>query len=157
LTHTYNLKLRWDGSSKQSTVSYTSYTRNYTITAADKPDLLGSSDPHFRGDIKRYNPEELFLSSISSCHMLWYLHLCSDHKIIVTSYIDHPIGIMKTDSNGGGGFSKVELFPEIIITHHSDTQRAQTLHEKAHRMCFIANSCNFPITCQAKIINLREQ
>jgi len=152
LIHTYRLQLHWDGSFKESTASYTSYTRNHTIKAEGKPNLLGSSDPHFRGDIERYNPEELFLSSISSCHMLWYLHLCTDQKILVTSYTDQPEGKMETEGDGSGRFSKVVLRPEIIISSKSNLQKAHALHEQAHKMCFIANSCNFPITCKPKII-----
>jgi organic hydroperoxide reductase OsmC/OhrA len=48
------------------------------VVAPGKPDILGSSDPHFRGAPERWNPEELLLASICACHQLWYLHLCSD-------------------------------------------------------------------------------
>ncbi len=152
MIHTYNLEIRWEGSSKESTSSYTSYTRNHSIKSENKPLVLGSSDPHFMGDKSRYNPEELFLSSISSCHMLWYLHLCSDNQIIVTSYIDNPVGHMKTDADGGGSFIKVVLNPTITITGEYMLEIARNLHDDAHRLCFIANSCNFPISCEPQFI-----
>lgn len=154
MIHTYHAEIRWDGSSNETTSSYTSYTRNHTIRIIDKPDLLGSADPHFRGDPSRYNPEELFLSSIASCHMLWYLHLCADNNIKVTSYEDQPIGEMKTEDDGSGSFSSVELRPHTIITKDADLDLAYALHDKAHSLCFIANSCNFLIHCTPDIVRL---
>ncbi len=64
--------------------------------------ISGSSDPAFLGDPEKYNPEELLLSSISSCHMLWYLHLCTSHNVVVTTYFDHAEGVMEELENGSG-------------------------------------------------------
>jgi len=151
MEHTYSLEIRWNGSSAQPTLNYSSYTRDHQIEAPKKAIIEGSADPHFRGDPTKYNPEELFLSSISSCHMLWYLHLCSDNGIAVLSYKDLPLGIMTTTNDGSGKFSKVTLRPEVLISSDSDITLAQELHEKAHAMCFIANSCNFQIYCKSSV------
>tara|TARA_B110000211_G_C14086713_1_gene556995 strand:- start:881 stop:1204 length:324 start_codon:yes stop_codon:yes gene_type:complete len=97
------------------------------------------------GDSSRYNPEDLFMSSLSACHMLWYLHLCATKNIIVTSYIDDAIGIMEEDESGSGKFTEVTLNPIIKITDASRIDEAISLHEEANRLCFIANSCNFKI------------
>ncbi|TLP81330.1 OsmC family protein [Maribacter sp. ACAM166] len=144
--HTYKINVEWTGNEGNGTRDYKSYNRNHKIIANGKYDAIhGSSDPNFLGDKTRYNPEDLFLSSISSCHMLWYLHLCSVHKIIVTDYIDTATGIMEETDNGSGRFTQVTLNPKIKITDISMIAKANELHEEANNMCFIANSCNFKI------------
>ena len=81
--HTYEVGIEWTGNDGQGTKTYTAYRRNHTIVAAGKPSIPGSSDPNFRGDPTRYNPEELLVASLSACHMLWYLHLCAINKVTV--------------------------------------------------------------------------
>ena len=146
-THQYQLKIIWTGNHGNGTSSYTEYSRNHEISASGKTTLKGSADPAFRGDPTKYNPEELFLSSISTCHMLWFLHLCSDAGIVVTSYEDNPIGYMTEGGIEAGRFTKVELHPVITITEQERIQEANRLHLAASEKCFIRNSCNFPIAC----------
>lgn len=151
--HTYQVDIRWTGNQGVGTKSYRSYLRDYDISGMGKSQAIkGSSDPEFRGDTSRYNPEELLVSSISSCHMLWYLHLCSAHDIVVVDYEDSATGVMMETEEGSGRFEKVTLFPVVSITDASQVELAKQLHDEAHKMCFIANSCNFPIDHQAKII-----
>ena len=107
--------------------------------------LLGSSDPTFRGDPARYNPEELLVASLSACHMLSYLHLCAVNHIVVTEYEDAASGLMVEDAGGSGAFAEVTLHPLVKIDSHSDMEKALALHEEANRMCFIANSVTFPV------------
>lgn len=140
----YTVDLNWTGNLGEGTSSYTSYTRNYEIKAEGKPILMGSSDPAFKGDMTRWNPEELLLASIAACHMLWYLHLCSDKKIIVESYQDVPTGVMILEQ-GIGKFTEATLNPVVTIRNSEHTQLAIELHQKANQLCFIANSVNFPI------------
>jgi organic hydroperoxide reductase OsmC/OhrA len=145
--HNYTLELNWTGNTGDSTSSYSSYERSYIIQTENKSQLEGSSDPVFRGDSSKYNPEELFLAAVSSCHMLWYLHLCSEEGILVKTYQDKPEGRMSLNSNGSGQFDKITLKPKITIGNSSSEmlKKAERLHEKANEMCFIANSCNFEI------------
>lgn len=144
--HHYSTILQWMGNEGSGTQNYRSYSRNHTITAEGKHhQILGSSDPSFLGDPSKYNPEELFLSSLSACHMLWYLHLCSEHNITVTEYIDQATGTMEVDQNGSGRFTEVKLHPHIKISNAGMIDQANALHQKANEMCFIANSCNFNI------------
>ncbi|ETN96658.1 OsmC family protein [Zhouia amylolytica] len=144
--HNYQVKVEWTGNEGKGTLNYKSYNRNHTIIAEGKYDAIsGSSDPSFMGDKTRYNPEDLFLSSLSACHMLWYLHLCSLHKIVVTEYLDHATGVMEEMANGSGRFTAVTLNPQVKITDPSNIEKANELHEEANKMCFIANSCNFKI------------
>ncbi|UTW65345.1 OsmC family protein [bacterium SCSIO 12643] len=144
--HNYEVKIEWTGNEGNGTQNYTSYNRNHTITSKGKYNsILGSSDPSFLGDPTKFNPEDLFLSSLSACHMLWYLHLCSVHKIVVTEYSDNATGVMEESQSGSGRFTEVTLHPIVKITDGNMITKANELHEEANKMCFIANSCNFKI------------
>lgn len=149
--HKYTINLKWTGNLGKGTKRYTAYSRNHEIQAAGKPLIVGSSDPSFRGDPERYNPEDLFVSTLSSCHMLWYLHLCTVHKITVIAYEDNPVGIMEEDEKGSGRFKKVTLFPAIVIKEEDKLELAATIHHQAHEYCFIANSVNFEVACEPRI------
>jgi organic hydroperoxide reductase OsmC/OhrA len=144
-SHHYSLTTLWTGNAGKGTAVYRDYERSYEVRIPQKPVLLGSSDPKFRGDPARYNPEDLLLASLSACHMLWYLHLCSDQKIICSHYSDAAEGEMEIAANGAGKFTKVILHPEIVITSEAGLKAADELHERAHALCFIANSVNFPV------------
>ena len=146
--HHYNLSVNWTGNTGKGTKDYRSYERSHTISVNNKADIAASSDPNFRGDKSRHNPEELFLASLSSCHMLWYLHLCSDAGIIVTGYTDAATGTMQEDENGSGKFTEVTLNPTVVVEDVSMVEKANALHETANKYCFIANSCNFPVKHQ---------
>lgn len=149
--HQYNCTVMWTGNLGTGTSSYQAYSRSYQIHAAKKAVIEASSDPKYRGDAHKYNPEELLVASIASCHMLWYLHLCADHGIVITHYNDPAIGIMITGQSGSGQFEKVILQPEVIVEKKEMIQVAIELHSKAHEMCFIANSVNFPININPSI------
>jgi organic hydroperoxide reductase OsmC/OhrA len=143
--HSYKATIKWTGNKGTGTDSYSSYERSHEIVIENKMDILGSSDPAFRGDKLKHNPEELFLSAIASCHMLWYLHLCSEAGIIITDYTDTAIGRMVETSNGGGKFIEVTLNPSVIVTDEQMVVKANALHKRANELCFIANSLNFPV------------
>ena len=144
--HNYEIKVKWTGNEGKGTLNYKSYNRNHKIIIRGKYDAInGSSDPSFLGDKTRYNPEELFISSLSACHMLWYLHLCSVHNIVVNEYFDNAIGIMEEIENGSGKFTEVTLYPTVRITDKNSIEKANALHKEANKMCFIANSCNLKI------------
>jgi organic hydroperoxide reductase OsmC/OhrA len=150
--HSYAISIRWAGNTGKGTQSYSGYSRNHEIQSAGKLVIPGSSDPSFRGDRSRYNPEELLVASLSACHMLWYLHLCADSGIVVTGYEDDATGTMVETPNGGGRFQEVTLKPRVAVEPGADLERCRELHERAHHLCFIANSVNFPVHCQAETI-----
>jgi organic hydroperoxide reductase OsmC/OhrA len=145
-THTYDLTLTWTGNTGTGTATYRSYHRDSVTEAADAPPLPGSSDPAFRGDPTRWNPEQLLVASISQCHMLWYLHLCAVNGVVVTAYTDQAHGEMTETPDGGGHFTQVTLNPQVTVAAPDMMTKAGELHERAHQLCFIANSVNFPIT-----------
>jgi organic hydroperoxide reductase OsmC/OhrA len=144
--HSYDVQTRWTGNLGGGTSDYRAYSRQHEIVAAGKrAPIPGSADPVFRGDATRYNPEELLLASISTCHLLWYLHLCADAGIVVVDYVDEAHGTMVEAEDGGGHFTEAVLRPKVSITRAEQVERALALHEEAHRKCFIANSLNFPV------------
>jgi len=154
--HNYELKIVWTGNTGDGTKTYKGYRRDHVIVSGGKPEIPASSDPNFRGDATRYNPEELLVASLSSCHMLWYLHLCSVNKIVVLSYEDTAAGTMAEKENGSGEFVHVQLRPRITVSDDSDVERAHALHHQAHEMCFIANSVKFPVEVVAEISSTSE-
>lgn len=150
-THTYTCSVTWTGNTGAGTSGYKAYSRDHVIAGPGKPALPGSSDPAFRGDAKRYSPEELLLASLSTCHMLWYLHLCADAKVTVVAYRDEPVGTMAEDATKGGWFTGTTLRPRVTIAKGSDAAKARELHHRAHEKCYIANSVNFPVGCEPEI------
>lgn len=152
--HNYKTTITWTGNLGTGTNSYRTFERAHEITIEGKPTILASSDPSFRGDRTKYNPEELFLASLSSCHMLWYLHICSEAGVVVVDYTDNATGTMEETENGSGHFTEVTLHPNVVVSDGSMVTKANELHHEANKYCFIANSCNFPIkhkpTCKTQ-------
>lgn len=146
--HTYKTQLLWDGNLGDGTSTYAGYGRQYRILIDGKPDLPGSADPMFRGEADKHNPEDLFLAAVSSCHMLSYLALCARGSINVLDYRDEATGDLFLEG-GGGRFTEIRLHPTVTIADAKDVDRAKALHERAHELCFIANSCNVPIHHEA--------
>lgn len=144
-THDYEIELTWTGNTGTGTSSYRGFSRDHTVTAAGPGSILGSSDPAFRGDSARWNPEQLFLSSIAQCHMLWYLHLAARSGVVVTAYEDRPTGVMVEEAGAAGQFERVTLHPTVTITAESDPTVAEQLHHQVGDYCFIARSINTPI------------
>jgi organic hydroperoxide reductase OsmC/OhrA len=150
--HRYEVCISWRGNTGSGTSSYRAYKRDHEISAAGKTSIAASSDPHFRGDGARWNPEELLVASLSSCHQLWYLHLCADAGIVVIAYEDRAQGVMVEEADGGGRFVRVVLRPRVIIDPRSDAALAQQLHAKAHALCFIARSVNFAVEHEPTVV-----
>ena len=145
--HQYSVNVVWTGNTGSGTSEYRSYLRDHEINVLGKASINGSADPKFRGNPARYNPEELLVASLSTCHMLWYLHLCADAGVVVMSYEDRAEGTMEESSDGGGRFVRVTLCPHVRI--RGSVEQAEALHERAHELCYIANSVNFPVHHQA--------
>jgi organic hydroperoxide reductase OsmC/OhrA len=149
--HTYRMQLEWTGNQGSGTSNYRAYGRDHVIRAPHKPVLLGSSDPAFRGDPTRWTPEELLLVSVAQCHMLWYLHLCAQHRVVVTAYRDDPIGVMVEETDGAGQFVGITLRPTVEVRDPEMCISAELLHAEVGAKCFIARSVNFPITHQVRV------
>ena len=151
-THAYSCQLRWTGNRGTGTSGYRDYDRSYVLSATGKADLTGSADATFYGDRTQWNPEEMLLSALSSCHMLSYLHVCADAGITVLEYSDAADGSMELNADGSGRFTGVILRPQVLIASGGDPEAATALHHLAHEKCFIANSVNFPVGCDARVL-----
>jgi organic hydroperoxide reductase OsmC/OhrA len=151
-THRCAVTVTWTGNTGTGTSSYRAYTRSHEISSDQpKPAIPGSSEPLFRGDKTRWNPEEMMIASLSACHQLWYLHLCADAGVVVTGYIDHAAGELDEEADGSGRFRRVVLRPEVTLAPGSDAAKAMALHHDAHAKCAMASSVNFPVEHEPKI------
>ena len=150
-SHTYTAAIEWTGEKGSGTSSYRAYGREHVIRMAGKVDIAGSADPAFRGDASKHNPEDMLVAALSTCHMLWYLHLAADAGVIVTGYSDTATGTMVEDADRGGYFTSVTLHPVVTIATGSDAAKANALHADAHHKCYLANSVNFPVECVPEI------
>ena len=140
--HRYALTAVWTGGRGAGTAGYRVYGRDFRIEAPGKAAIAGSSDPAFLGDAAQWNPEELLLAAASSCHMLWYLHLCASAGIVVLGYVDAAEGSTREEDDGGGRFTHITLRPQVTLVTlaaAADEERAGALHQAAHRKCFILN------------------
>lgn len=151
ILHRYTVDVVWTGAGSTGTSSYTAYSRDHEVHLGDKPVLHASADPAFRGDPERYNPEELFLSALAQCHMLWFLHLAAEAGIVVVAYTDAAQGVMRVESHGAGQFGEAVLRPVVTVAAPGRGAPAATdeqvaaLHLRAHEHCFLARSVNFPV------------
>lgn len=145
--HTYEATVRWTGAGATGTTSYTAYSRDHVIEVPGKPPLLGSSDPAFRGDPTRWSPEELLVAALAQCHMLWFLHLAARAGVVVTGYVDEPVGTMRVEAAGAGQFTTVVLRPRVTVraTGRQDDATLAAVHRSAGEHCFIKRSVNFPV------------
>jgi len=153
--HRYRIVTRWTGNLGSGTSAYAAYSRAHELSGADKAVAIpGSSDPLFRGDRTRYNPEELLLGALSACHMLWVLHLSADAGITIAAYEDEPSGEMVEHADGSGEFTRVVLRPRVTILEADRIADAIGIHARAHAVCALARSMNFPVEHEPQVIYL---
>ncbi len=153
-THEYRISNRWTGNLGTGTSDYQAYSRDHEYTGEGKgAPILGSSDPAFRGDRTRYNPEELLVGTLSTCHMLWVLHLCAAAGIVVTAYADEAWGEMVEHADGSGEFTRVVLRPRMRIADGARMAEATAIHDRAHGLCFLARSMRFAVEHEAVVLN----
>src|SRR5687767_3420247 len=147
--HSYTSTVAWTGDRGQGTSEYRGYDRTWEVRTPGKPVIQCSNDPLLGGDPGKPNPEDLLLSALSSCHMLWYLHLASTAGITVHGYSDTPLGIGEVSPNGAGRFVRAVLRPVIEIESAAHRERADAIHHEIHQYCFIARSVAFPVAYEA--------
>lgn len=149
LTHLFKAELNWNSNQNSDVTTSKIYTKSHKISIEGKPILNISAAKAFKGDPELYNPEDLLLSSLVSCHMMSYLYVCSQNGIEVLEYSDNAEGILEVNPDGSGRFTEVRLNPKVIIADTEKIELALELHAKANQLCFIANSCNFPVLHEA--------
>lgn len=150
--HAYTSRIAWTGNRGEGTRTYRGYDRTWDVTTPGKPVIHCSNDPLLGGDPTLPNPEDLLLSTLSACHMLWYLHLASRAGIVVHAYTDNPEGIGESEPSGAGRFLRATLRPRIEVAAGADLARADAIHHEIHDYCFIARSVNFPVGFEASYL-----
>jgi len=151
--HTFKANVNWSINQGESTLNPRTFSRNHEVLIANKTSALQvSAAKPFRGDASLYNPEDLLLSALASCHMMSYLYVCAQNNIEVLRYTDHAEGDLEVQASGSGSFITVRLQPIVTIKDASKKALALALHQQANALCFIANSCNFPISHEATIL-----
>ena len=148
--HAYTARIAWTGNRGTGTSAYKAYDRTWQVETPGKPVIACSNDPLLGGDPGLHNPEDLLLSALSACHMLWYLHLASVAGIVVTGYEDCPEGMGETAPDGAGQFVRATLRPVITLAPGMDAAKADAIHGEIHKYCFIARSVRFPVVCEAE-------
>lgn len=146
MPHDYTSRIIWTGNTGEGTAHYRAYARTWDIAVPGKPVVHCSNDPVLGGDPGKMNPEDLLLSALSACHMLWYLHYASDAGLVVTAYEDAPVGRGELGRGGAGRFVSAELRPLVTVAPGTDLGAAEAIHHRIHEVCFIARSVNFPVT-----------
>lgn len=153
-THDFTTRIAWTGDRGQGTRTYRGYDRTWRIHTPGEVLVECSNDPALGGDPAKPNPEDLLLSSLGACHMLWYLHLASDAGIVVRGYEDTPLGLGETGPKGEGRFLSAVLRPRITVERGADLAKADSLHHEVSHYCFIARSVSFPITYAASYVEI---
>jgi organic hydroperoxide reductase OsmC/OhrA len=154
--HHFQITTTWSGNLGTGTSGYRNYSRNHEVIGPAKTSSIpGSSQPVFRGDPSRYNPEELLLAAVANCHMLWVLHLCADAGITITEYSDAAEAEMQEHPDGSGEIVSAVLHPAMSITDPARIADALAIHDKAHSVCCLARSVKFPVSHQPVISGSR--
>lgn len=148
MSHDFPARVVWTGDRGVGTAHYRAYDRTWDVAMPGKPPVHCSNDPALGGDPAKPNPEDLLISALSACHMLWYLHFAADAGIVVTAYVDEPIGFGEVTAGGAGRFTSAVLRPRITVKPGTDLARAAALHHRIDEVCFIARSVNFPVACE---------
>lgn len=144
--HDYGSRIVWTGNTGVGTADYKAYARTWDVAVPGKPVIPCSNDPLLGGDPGKMNPEDLLLSALSACHMLWYLHYAADAGIVVLAYEDSPVGRGEVGRGGAGRFVSAELRPVVTVKAGADLAVAEAIHHRIHEVCFIARSVNFPVS-----------
>lgn len=150
--HEYACRVEWTGNRGEGTATIRSYDRTWDISTPGREPIHCSTDPLLGGNPALPNPEDLLVSALSACHMLWYLHLATKAGIVVHSYVDDPSGVGELEPSGAGRFTRATLRPRIEVAAGADLERADAIHREIHKFCFIARSVNFPIGYEASYI-----
>lgn len=143
--HQYRVDVEWTGNHGTGTSGHRDYGREHFLRATGLPDLPGTADPTFHGDSDRWNPEQLLLGALAQCHMLSYFHVAVKYGVHVTGYTDSAAGTLRLNRDGSGEFTEALLSPRVVLADESQRGLADSLHERAHQLCFIARSVNFPV------------
>jgi organic hydroperoxide reductase OsmC/OhrA len=130
------------------------YSRRHLLRFDGGAEVAGSSSPHVvplpYSDASAVDPEEAYVASLASCHMLWFLSIAARSKFCIDAYTDNAVGVMEKNAQGKLAMTVVTLRPRITFSGHTLPTNAQIeeLHHQAHEECFIANSVKTEVRCE---------
>lgn len=159
LDHSFTVSVEWKGNLGTGTSAYKAFSRDHVVRidgVHGKHEIEGSAARPFHGDAERWNPEEQLIAALAQCHMLSYLHVATQAGVIVESYTDAATGTLHVNTDGSGALAEVVLHPVITISA-GDPALAERLHAEANRLCFIANSVNFPVRHEPQLLLADDQ
>lgn len=136
----HSAEIIWERTSH--TFDYDDYNRRHLMKFDGGFEINASAAPSYKGDADCLDPEEAFVASLSSCHMLTFLAIASRKKLTVERYEDHASGLMEKNEDGTIAITRVTLNPRVIFASgiEVDHETLEHMHHKAHEHCFIANS-----------------
>lgn len=144
----HKVSLNWKRSSEG--FSYDSYNREHSWTFDNGQTVEASATPAYKGKPSFIDPEEAFVASLTSCHMLTFLALACMKKFVVESYVDEAVGYLEKNAGGKLAITRLVLRPKIIFSGDKQptAEELAALHDKAHHECFIANSVTTQISVE---------
>ncbi len=148
----FKASLRWTNNSNDEKNHNNRSKKNHHILFDENKSLYISAAKAFKGDPNLLNPEDLLLSSLMSCHMMSYLYVCEKNGLQIESYTDNAEAVLETAADGSGRITEVHLYPKVKILNQLCEELAISLHCEANKLCFIANSCNFPVYHHPEIV-----
>lgn len=151
--HSFAVSVEWVGNRGTGTSGYKDFSRAVELRAEGKHAILASAARTFHGDADRWNPEEQLIAALAQCHLLSYLHVATQAGVVIQRYVDAAAGTLHTNADGSGALIDVVLRPVVTISA-GEPATALALHDEANRLCFIANSVNFPVRHEPQILLL---
>jgi organic hydroperoxide reductase OsmC/OhrA len=149
---TYTAEISWHRNGEEFLGNR--YSRRHVMRFDGGAEVAGSSSPQVvplpMSDASAVDPEEAFVASLSSCHMLWFLSIAAKHKFCVDSYVDAASGVMAKNSDGKIAMTVVTLRPEVVFSGDKLPTRTDidALHHEAHESCYIASSVKTEVRCE---------
>jgi len=148
----YVVTVRWDRAGQRFIDN--KYHRAHTWLFDGGVEVPASSSPTVvplpYSDARAVDPEEAFVASLSSCHMLWFLSIAVQRKFCVESYVDEALGLMGRNAAGKMAMTRVTLRPKVMFVGDRlpTTDEIAAMHHEAHDECFIANSVTTEVRCE---------
>ena len=150
MTEPFRASVRWQRTSPD--FAFDTYNRAHEVTFGSGTTMKASSAPSYNGDPARVNPEEQFVSALSSCHMLTFLAVAAKKRLVVESYEDDASGVLERNTEGKMAMTRVVLRPKVVFSGEKQPSADElaAMHETAHKGCFIANSVKADVACEPR-------
>ena len=136
----HNITLTW--SKQTESFAYKDYNRDHQWDFGEGLVVNASSAPQYLGTPEYADPERAFAAALSSCHMLFFIAICSKKRLVVENYVDHATAMLEADAEGDLIISQVTLRPKVIFAEGVDVnqEEIEKIHQVSHDKCFLAKS-----------------